>query len=167
MIGMWSPAFPMAFLTSSTALLFWTNEAKTMSTPCSTPNFRSLLSFSGKSNSFPQRVTLFFEPILPLLWTSGWDERKKRQKCGNQKKKMIRDIKLKPAWFRWHPKVWLHIVLTSYEVTGVFWSNFQWCGFITNVDYILNKASISYFLVININGAFIPTILESFITGDN
>lgn len=165
MIGMRSPAFPMACRTSSTALLFWTNEAKTMSTPCSTPNFRSPISFSGMSNSFPRRVTLFFEPILPLFWTSGWDEKEKETKVEVKDDK--RYLNETYTWFRWHPKVWLHIVLTSYEVTGIFWSNFQWCGFITNVDYILNRASISYFLVININGAFVSTLLEFFITGDN
>ena len=55
-------------------LISWTpaaslmKEAKTMSTPCSTPNKRSILSFSetaGRSVSVPGRLQPFLEPRLP------------------------------------------------------------------------------------------------------
>ena len=62
------PFSPSTFLISLTPSAFLMKLAKTMSTPCSTPNCRSFLSFSetaGRSVSVPGRLQPFSEPRLP------------------------------------------------------------------------------------------------------
>lgn len=68
MILMSLPFSPSTFLTAWTSAALRMKEAKTMSTPCSTPNCRSFMSFSdtaGRSTAAPGRLTPFLLPRTP------------------------------------------------------------------------------------------------------
>lgn len=70
MILMSLPFSPSTFLTAWTSAALRMKEANTMSTPCSTPNCRSLMSFSdtaGRSTAAPGRLTPFLLPSMPPL----------------------------------------------------------------------------------------------------
>mmetsp|Transcript_13131 Transcript_13131/g.33535 ORF Transcript_13131/g.33535 Transcript_13131/m.33535 type:complete len:200 (-) Transcript_13131:596-1195(-) len=66
------PASPRHSRTSSTSAFLRMNEAKTMSTPFSTPNWRSLRSLgesAGSDTGTSGRLTPFFDPSMPVLMT--------------------------------------------------------------------------------------------------
>lgn len=68
MILMSLPFSPSTARTAWTSAALRMKEAKTMSTPCSTPNCRSLTSFSetaGRSTAAPGRFTPFLLPSVP------------------------------------------------------------------------------------------------------
>ena len=72
------------------------NDAKTMSTPCSTPNLRSCMSFSetaGRSQSVPGRLQPLRDPRLPPFSISP---RMKSEpiKCQNQRFQLNNKLKL-------------------------------------------------------------------------
>ena len=72
MIQMFLPFSPKMSLICWTPSAFLMKEAKIISTPCSTPNNRSDLSFSdtaGRSVSVPGRLHPFLDPKLPSFST--------------------------------------------------------------------------------------------------
>lgn len=73
MILMFLPFSPRHSRISRTSSPRRMNEAKIMSTPLRTPNWRSLRSFSesaGRSTSVPGRLTPFLDERVPLLMAS-------------------------------------------------------------------------------------------------
>mmetsp|Transcript_30979 Transcript_30979/g.70144 ORF Transcript_30979/g.70144 Transcript_30979/m.70144 type:complete len:201 (-) Transcript_30979:515-1117(-) len=74
MMWMLRPLMPRVSLMNFTSAALWTNDAKTMSTPCGMPKFtRSLMSFScrtGSSTWMPGRLQFFLSPREQSFITS-------------------------------------------------------------------------------------------------